>query len=196
MPFHFADNAFMSILIGFLFGFVLESAGFGDTRRLAAQFYLSEMRVLKVMFGSIVVTMVLVFWGSRLGLIDFEQIWVPHTYLWPGVLGGFLLGVGFIVGGYCPGTSLVATSTLKVDGMFFVGGLMAGMFVFDEAANHFLLFWQTDSDYGRMTLMDWLGLPTGVVALAVGLLAVGAFWLATLSEHTFGGAGGSTEGGE
>ena len=36
--------------IGFGFGAVLEMGGFGDTRKLAAQFYLRDMTVLKVMF--------------------------------------------------------------------------------------------------------------------------------------------------
>jgi len=44
--------------IGFGFGFVLEWAGFGDTRKLAGQFYLTEMTVLKVMFTAIVVAAV------------------------------------------------------------------------------------------------------------------------------------------
>ena len=52
--------------IGFGFGFILESSGFGDSRKLAAQFYFRELRVLKVMFTAIVVAMLLVFWASAL----------------------------------------------------------------------------------------------------------------------------------
>ncbi len=61
--------------IGFCFGFILESSGFGDSRRLAAQFYFSDLRVLKVMFTAIVVAMLLVFWATALGLLDYDDLW-------------------------------------------------------------------------------------------------------------------------
>ena len=73
------------LAIGFCFGFILESSGFGDSRKLAAQFYFSELRVLKVMFTAIVVAMLLVFWASALGLLDYNELMVKHTWLWPGI---------------------------------------------------------------------------------------------------------------
>ncbi|RMG02359.1 MAG: sulfurtransferase, partial [Planctomycetota bacterium] len=59
-----------TLVIGFLFGFVLERAGFGNSRNLAAQFYLTDMRVLKVMFTAIVTSMVLVFACTAAGILD------------------------------------------------------------------------------------------------------------------------------
>ena len=56
-----AGSYLIYVVIGFAFGFILESSGFGDARLLAAQFYFRELRVLKVMFTAIVVAMVLVF---------------------------------------------------------------------------------------------------------------------------------------
>ena len=74
--------------------------------KLAAQFYFKDMTVLKVMFTAIVVAMVLIFLTTGFGWLDFNLIWVNPTYLWPGIVGGLIMGVGFIVGGFCPGTSL------------------------------------------------------------------------------------------
>jgi hypothetical protein len=88
------------LAIGFGFGFALEKAGFGNSCKLAAQFYLHDMTVLKVMFTAIVVAMVLLFAAGGLALVDFDRIYVNETYLWPGLLGGLLLGAGFIIGGY------------------------------------------------------------------------------------------------
>ena len=188
-PFDLANNVFVSILIGLAFGFTLESSGFGDTRRLAAQFYLTDMRVLKVMFTGIVVAMLLIFLGDRFGIIDFDKLYVPVTFTWPGLVGGLLLGVGFVVGGFCPGTSLVASATLKVDGMLFVGGLAFGTFLFHETIESFLSFWTVESARGRATLMDDLGLSTGAVVLAVVVMALVAFRLAHASERHFGSGG-------
>ena len=57
-------------LVGFAFGFVLESSGFGNSKILAAQFYFRNLTVLKVMFTAIVVAMVLLFGMIGLGLLD------------------------------------------------------------------------------------------------------------------------------
>lgn len=66
-------------VIGFAFGFVLEISGFGNSRKLAAQFYFKELTVLKVMFTAIVVAMVLIFTTVGLGWLDFNNVWVnPH----------------------------------------------------------------------------------------------------------------------
>ena len=86
--------------IGFSFGFILERAGFGDARKLAAQFYLHDMTVLKVMFTGIVVAMGLIFLTSGLQVLDLERVFVNPTHLWPQLLGGLLLGAGFLIGGY------------------------------------------------------------------------------------------------
>ena len=83
----------LSLGIGFLFGFILESAGFGNSRKLAAQFYLHDQTVLKVMFTAIVTAMVLLSLCAGLGLVDMERVWVNPTYLWPGIMGGLILGI-------------------------------------------------------------------------------------------------------
>jgi uncharacterized membrane protein YedE/YeeE len=162
------------IAIGFAFGFILESSGFGDARRLAAQFYFSDLRVVKVMFTAIVVAMTLIFWSTALGLLDYNQIWVKPTYLWPGIVGGLVMGVGFILGGYCPGTSLVSVATLKIDGMFFLLGHIAGVLVFGETVDSINEFWNS-GHLGFFTLPELLHLETGVVVFLVACLAIAMF---------------------
>jgi rhodanese-related sulfurtransferase len=173
-------------LIGFAFGYVLEISGFAISTKLAAQFYFKDMTVLKVMFTGIIVAMVLIFAATGLGLLDYNLIWVNPTYLWPGIVGGLIMGVGFIIGGFCPGTSLVSAATLKIDGIFFAVGGLFGIFLFGETVQYFEDFWNS-SYYGRLTLMDWLNLPTGVVVLGVVLMALFMFWGGEQLERAFGG---------
>jgi len=174
------------VLIGFAFGYVLEISGFAISTKLAAQFYLKDMTVLKVMFTGIIVAMVLIFAATGLGLLDYNLIWVNPTYLWPGIVGGLIMGVGFIIGGFCPGTSLVSVATLKIDGLFFAVGGLFGIFLFGETVQYFEDFWNS-SYYGRLTLMDWLNLPTGIVVLGVVLMALVMFWGGEQLERIFGG---------
>ncbi len=171
--------------LGIGFGAALEMSGFGDTRKLAAQFYLKEMTVLKVMFTAIIVAAVLIHGASAFGLLDLQRVFVNPTYLWPGIVGGLIMGVGFVVGGFCPGTSLVAASTLKIDGMMFVAGALTGVYLFGETLPGFNEFWLS-SAMGRFTLPEWLDLSTGVTLLLVIGMALAMFFGAELCERYFG----------
>lgn len=186
-PLHFTGIPFILVTLatGFCFGFVLESSGFGNARNLAAQFYLYDMRVLKVMFTAIVTAMLLVFAAAATGLLDFGALEVPATYLGPALVGGLLLGVGFIVGGYCPGTSLVSMSTLKIDGTIFALGVMFGLFLFGQTVEEFWNFWNFSGAYGRWTLNELVGIDAGWAVLGVVVMAVGAFWFVERVEAFF-----------
>lgn len=164
------------LAIGFAFGFILESAGFGDSRILAAQFYWRDLTVMKVMFTAILVAAVLVFWATALGWLDYDRVWVNPTYLWPGILGGLIMGVGFVVGGFCPGTSLVGAATLKIDAIWFVAGIAVGIVGFGETVSLYDDFWHT-SHLGRLTLQDWLQQPVGHAIVGLVLIAILLFWL-------------------
>lgn len=171
--------------IGFAFGWVLEISGFGNSTKLAAQFYLKEMTVFKVMFTAIIVGMVGVFLASGLGLLDYNLIYVNPTYMWPGIIGGLIMGFGFIIGGFCPGTSLVSAATGKIDGIIFVLGVFFGIFVFGETVSGFEEFWNS-SYMGRFTLMDLFGVDTGVLVLGIVVFAIVAFVFAELAEKYIG----------
>jgi rhodanese-related sulfurtransferase len=173
------------LLIGMAFGAILEMCGFGDSRKLAAQFYFKDMTVLKVMFTGIVVACVLIFLSSSLGLLNYDRLWVNPTYLYPEIVGGLIMGVGFIIGGFCPGTSVVAASTLKLDGIFFVLGGLFGIWGFGESVGYFQSFFYS-SYFGRLTLFDWLGTSPGVVVLLVVCMALVMFYLAEIAEAYFG----------
>lgn len=184
-----ASNPWTYVLfavIGFAFGFTLEMSGFGDSRKLAAQFYFTELTVLKVMFTAIVTAMVLLFGAVSLGLLDFSQVWVNPTYLWSGLLGGLIMGVGFIVGGFCPTTSLASASTGKIDGMLFMLGGFLGAFLFGETEPLFTNWYNNAGYYGRVTLDQVFNLPVGVVVLLVVLMALFMFWGAEQLERIVG----------
>ena len=177
---------FIYLLIGVLFGATLETAGFGNSKKLAAQFYFKDLTVFKVMFTAIIVACVLIFLSSALGLLDYNLVWVPPTYLWPGIVGGLIMGAGFIVGGFCPGTSLVAMATGKIDGVFFVFGVLTGIFLFGETVSNFAVFFES-SYLGRFTLPELFGLSYGLVVLGVVAMALFMFWGAEKIEAAVGG---------
>jgi hypothetical protein len=173
------------LLLGMGFGAVLEMSGFGDSRRLSAQFYLRDMTVLKVMFTGIIVAAVLIHLATALQLLDLSKVWINPTYLVPGIVGGLIMGVGFIVGGFCPGTSLAAASTLKLDGVMFVLGGLFGALCFGETVGNFNTWWHS-TFFGRLTMYDWLHVPAGVILFLLVLMALAVFVFAEQVERNFG----------
>jgi len=180
-------------LIGFGFGFVLERAGFGRAQKLAAQFYGTDLTVFKVMFSAIVTAMLGAVVLSSLGLADFKGLAdgiVSPTFLWPMIVGGFVLGIGFIVSGYCPGTSFVAMASGKLDGLATVVGVIVGQVVYAALETGPLLRgFHNSSNLGHFYLWEWLHLPArygpALLALGVTLMAIGCFLGAERLEKAF-----------
>ena len=183
--FDFSYSLQIAGLVGFLFGFVLERAGFGDARKLTAIFYLRDFAVLKVMFTAIVVCVLGLLYFSLFGWMDLSRVYILPTYIWPQIAGGLILGVGFVMGGYCPTTSIVATVSGKLDGLIFIVGMGLGSIIFAEVFPSLQGFYNAGS-MGAVRLPDFLNLGPGVVALLICLMALGAYAVAECVEQKFG----------
>jgi uncharacterized membrane protein YedE/YeeE len=177
-------SLWIALVIGVGFGFFLERAGLGNSVKLAAQFYLRDLTVFKVMFSAIVTAMIGLFALSGLGLVDLARLEVPGTFLWSQLVGGLVFGIGFVVGGYCPGTGCVALSSGRLDGVAVLVGMSVGVFGFGE-----LFPWlrglYTASAIGPATLPGLLGWPQGVVVGLVALVALVGFVAAERLERRF-----------
>lgn len=180
-------------LVGFAFGFTLEMSGFGNSAKLAAQFYFKELTVLKVMFTAIVTAMVGLALLSSAGLLDLSEVYLVPTYWTPQVVGGLLLGAGFVIGGYCPGTSIAAVATGRIDGLVCALGIGAGTLTF-AGLFPWLQPLHLAGSAGDLTLPEVLGLPYALVVAGVVVMALGGFYGASIIERRFGArAHGSPE---
>ena len=173
----FGDNISLVVafIIGIGFGFFLERAGFNSARKLAAQFYFRDLTVFKVMFTAIVTAMLGVYYLSVIGVVDLSLVYLTPTFLVPQIVGGLILGVGFVVGGYCPGTACVAVATGRIDALVFVAGIFAGIFGFGEIYPLVANFYSSTS-MGQLTLPQVTGLSYGLLVFAVVLMALGGFY--------------------
>ncbi|BDD11601.1 hypothetical protein FUAX_40330 (plasmid) [Fulvitalea axinellae] len=164
----------IAVVIGFGFGFALEQAGFSSTRKLAGLFYGYDFTVLRVFFTAGVTAMLGTLMLSKFGWLDLELIYINPTYLQAAVIGGSVMGLGFIIGGFCPGTSVVSAAIGRIDGMVFVVGGALGVFLFGE-----LYPWLHDyylADYmGAPLLGEWLSVSKETMAIAITLVALFAF---------------------
>lgn len=178
-------NLVVALLLGIGFGFVLEQAGFSSSRRLAGVFYGYDFTVLRVFFTAAVTAMSGVLLLGYFGLLDTDAIYVNPTWLMPAILGGVIMGAGFILGGYCPGTSICAAAIGKIDGMFFVGGGILGVFGFAELYPLYKTF-NDSTSLGPIKVFDSLGISQGLFAFILIVIAVGAFFITTMIEKRVG----------
>jgi hypothetical protein len=179
-----AQGLLVALALGFGFGWFLERAGFGSSCRLCAQFYLYDMTVLKVMFTAIVTAAVGLWIFSAAGVLDLSSVYLTPTSVGAQLVGGLLLGAGFIIGGYCPGTSVTASATGSGDGMVFVLGFAAGLAIYAVAFPG-LEVWANANSLGGLTLPQVWNLPYGAVVLGLVVMAALAFAGAEWSERKF-----------
>ena len=177
-----SESLWLALLLGVGFGFFLERAGLGSSVKLAAQFYLTDLAVFKVMFTAIVTALVGLAALAALGVVDPARIELPGTFVLPQLVGGLVFGVGFVVGGYCPGTGCVGLASGRLDAVAVVAGMLAGSFAFAEAYPLLAGFYQA-TPLGPVTLPELAGIPGWAGTLAVVALAGGGFALAEKIER-------------
>lgn len=171
-------NLVIALLIGIGFGFILEQAGFSSTKKLVGLFYGYDFTVLRVFFTAGVTAMVGVLLFNHWGILDLELIYVNPTFLRSSIVGGLIMGAGFIIGGFCPGTSICAASIGKMDAMLFVIGSALGVFAFIESYPLIEEFYKADA-WGAVTMYEQLGMSRlmfGFVLTSVALIAFYFTW--------------------
>lgn len=174
----------IAFLIGTGFGFALEQAGFSSSRKLAGMFYGYDTTVLKVFFTAAIVALVGSQFLSYFGLLDLSLVFVNEYYLAAAIIGGVIMGAGFIMGGFCPGTGLSALSIGKIDAMVFVAGGLVGAFLFGET---YPLIQGIAEGYnkGPVKINEALGMSAGLFTFLLIVAAVAMFWLAEAAEKRF-----------
>lgn len=185
IEFSVAADLAVALVLGLGFGFSLERAGFGSARKLTAVFYLYDMAVVKVMFTAIVTAMAGLAALSAMGVLDLAELYLEPTSLAAQAVGGLVFGAGFIVGGYCPGTSIAAVATGRKDGLAFAMGMLAGVLVYAELTPG-IDDWIKATTQGELTLPSVTGLAMGWYALAFAVFLVFAGWGMRTLERRFG----------
>lgn len=168
------------LILGAAFGFVLERAGFGNPNKLTGQFRMTDWSVFKVMFTAIVFAALGLLILKRLGLVDAGSLFVPPAFLGAAALGGALVGIGFAIGGYCPGTSMVGLMSGRLDAAIFLIGLLLGTVMFAviypsiEVLTTLGEFVQADSLPVAFNISE-LSVDVGMVIAAIGIFMFGSW---------------------
>lgn len=120
---------FLAIILGILFGFALQRVGATNPQNIINMLRLKDLHLMKAIFFAIGMSSTLLFLLMAVGVIDAGNLSVKSSYIGV-IVGGALLGLGFAVAGYCPGTSLTAMADGRKDALFFVGGGLLGALIY------------------------------------------------------------------
>ena len=175
------------LLCGVLFGYVLEAAGFGSPRKLVAQFSLRDFAVFKVMFTAVLVAAIGLYLLRLAGLMDAEAVFTPTTFLWSMLLGGALIGGGFALGGYCPGTCIGGVASLPLHAAVFFVGMIAGTTVFAAVFEPLMGLYEAAEGPQAQRLPELLGLPEWQILAGLVAIAAAGFVLGSKLERARGG---------
>lgn len=177
-------NLIIGFFIGIGFGFALEASGFTNTRKLAGVFYGYDFVVLKVFFTAAITAAIGLFLLNYYGLMDINKVFYPKTYWIPTLIGGGIMAFGFIIGGFCPGTSICAATTGKIDAMVFVVGALVGIFGYSLTYDQLWASLRMDGAMGRVNVAEWLGISDGLFILILTIIAAIAFYAVTLIQKS------------
>lgn len=115
----------LAIVIGGAFGFTLDRVGATNPGFIIRMLNLSNLHLMKTIMLAIGTGSLLMFGGLLLGVVDPGHMSVKTAY-WGVFVGGLMLGAGFAISGFCPGTSLTAAATGRKDALFFILGGLVG----------------------------------------------------------------------
>jgi hypothetical protein len=176
-------NFVIALIVGIGFGYALEQAGFSSTRKLVGLFYGYDFTVLKVFFTAGVTAMTGVLLLGHLGLLNLDVIYVNPTFLWSAIVGGLIMGAGFIIGGFCPGTSICAAAVGRLDAMAFIGGSVIGILIFMEGFGGLESLYMAKA-LGALTMDEVLGISPELFGILLTVVAVVTFYFTSkLEDH-------------
>jgi len=157
-----------ALLVGVCMGYLIQRVGASSPGMILRNLRLENLSIIKFMALTIAVGMLLVFGLGAAGVgMHFD---VKPLYVIGVALGGLIFGVGFAVGGYCPGTCVVGVGEGRKDAWFAILGGIVGALAFTVLYSVLLGPLIEPMDYGKLTLFDALHLPSVLVALVVGAI--------------------------
>lgn len=179
-------NFIVALVIGIFFGVILEQAGFSTSKKLVGLFYGYDFTVLRVFFTAGIVAMIGVIAMEHFGLLDINLTYINPTFLWSALIGGLIMGLGFVVGGFCPGTSICAAAIGKIDAMIFIAGSFIGVLIFAEGYPLWEGLYKANN-WGNVRVFDSLGMQQTVFAFILTAFSLFAFWMVSIIENKVNG---------
>jgi hypothetical protein len=157
----------MGFIIGVLFGAGLFIGGLAEPDKIIGTLRLKDFHAMRTIAVFVLVGM--------LGTWILELAGAAHFSVKPAAMlavaiGGALLGIGFGLTGYCPGTGLACAASGRLDALITVVGMFAGALVFILIYPDIVQPIEAIANFKKVTLPEISGIARGfwVVPIVLG----------------------------
>jgi hypothetical protein len=166
----------IGLLIGVVFGFLLQKGGVTRYDVIVGQLLLEDFTVFKVMASAVITGMIGVHLLRSLGMVRLHP--KPGS-VGSSALGGLIFGVGFALLGYCSGTIAGAVGQGSIDALVGgIGGGLLGSGIFAELYPRLEEKVLRKGDFGDATFPEILGVNCWLVVVPAALVLLGLlFWI-------------------
>ena len=164
----------LGFIMGALFGAFLFLGGLADPDKIIGTLRLKDFHAMRTIAVFVLVGMLGVWILELAGVANMSH---KPAVIVPVLIGGALLGVGFGLTGYCPGTGLACAAAGRIDALVSIVGMLAGAFVFILIYPAVVPAMESVANYGKSALPQITG--TKPVLWVVPILLTGSvvLWL-------------------
>ncbi|HMN08593.1 MAG TPA: YeeE/YedE thiosulfate transporter family protein, partial [Gemmatimonadaceae bacterium] len=155
-----------ALLVGVAMGVLIQRVRASSPGMILQNLRLENLSIIKFMATTIAVGMIAIY-VLDLFIPQAMHFDVKPAYVVGVALGGLIFGVGFALGGYCPGTCVVGAGEGRKDALWAVGGGVVGALLFTLLYNVLFDPFIKPMDLGKVRLQDYIHIPTVVLALLV-----------------------------
>jgi hypothetical protein len=164
----------IGLVIGVLFGAGLILGGLADPDKIVGTLRLKDLHGLRTIILFVLVGM--------LGTWILELAGAAHLDVKPAAivavaLGGALLGIGFGLTGYCPGTGLACAAAGRLDALVTLVGMLVGAFVFILIYPSIVQPIDAIANFKKVTLPQITGIARGYWVVPIVVVGVAALFV-------------------
>jgi len=151
---------------GVIFGILLQKAEVLRFEKQVGFLLFRDATILKFMLTAILVGAVGIHFCVTQGLVELK---IKAATLVPVVAGGLMFGVGWAIGGFCPGTAVGAVGEGRIHALWTVLGMLTGAGLFAEVHPYLTDKYMKMYDFGTVALPELTGMSPWSV---IGIMAV------------------------
>lgn len=149
-----SEMQILALGVGGVFGMALVLAELADPDRIIGTLRLKDLHAMRTIAMFVLTSMVGVYVLSQAGLANLS---IKPAIMIPVSVGGCLLGLGFGMTGFCPGTGLACAASGRGDAWIAVIGMLLGGLAFIFLSPLILPSMSSTWDYGKTTLPTFTG---------------------------------------
>ncbi|MBL7219838.1 MAG: YeeE/YedE family protein [Phycisphaerae bacterium] len=147
----------LALGVGGVFGMALIVAELADPDRIIGTLRLKDFHAMRTIAMFVLTSMVGVWVLSQVGLAHLS---IKPAVMTPVAVGGSLLGFGFGMTGFCPGTGLACAAAGRGDAWISVAGMFLGALAFIVLWPFIVPQLSDVWNYGQTTLPEFTGSPS------------------------------------